>query len=933
MADLADLGFKVDSKQIEDASKALGNFTASGKTAQSTADGLTSTSQRLAAQIEMAAKSQMAYNDNVRQQTQNQSQVSNYWTETAAKVGLAAGAVYGLHAAATAANDSVSKATGSMAAFANSVLMYLPTKINEIWKEGTDKLATYIKLSDDAKTLSNDFYQRIVKGAAEAKVEVDLLLKSMATMQENLNPRFGGSPGQNRINELTRAGNFQGNTGTSELSRAIGQEQQLKALASFYKQAEDSNQRLAALEVVRATAGSDIAKALEKDSFFLDDILKKSVAVKAIDLIKQEDIDRAVGLKISLESSYKTIGDIRTRNQGSVSDWSKWGIEIEANWVRIVGIYASALSWLDKIFSSTKKVAEIKPEQSAWDKFFIKIGEYFDTMTRAERELELAKTTAENTLASRLQNPANVANAGIETQTMADKLNGDASLTGKVSEATEAVKKYIEQTKASAAAVNQSTGETKRLEVEAQLLAAFLAEGLNPELAKSRALIDSLSTAAGQAADKLEGIKKAKELSDTFNALAESVKKANEQTQLEIKYHGQVAGVLKEATVYNQLYAAALDREGVVSETTEKRIRALAKAAGDGATQLEKLNKKPEPKDAFDRAEEGLLKYIKSTEAAANAIGKSAFEQEKLKAVALLTAAAEKDQTKITDELQEKMNKLGERAAIAAQKVTDAHIAFTVKRGIETSFLTPEDVTIAEQLAKKYPDVATALGSIEASGLRTAAMFKQFSSSAVSTLTTGLADVLDGTKNLSEGVKSMSKSVIRSLEEMVIKAMIVTPIFQAMQAALTGTGLGSLFSTGTVGNGGIVLGGAGGPGQFSKFDSGGYTGPGGKYDPAGIVHRGEYVFSQDRVNKIGLDELRRLDGYANGGLVGGGGRQGSNDNHTHVTVGVTVDDEGSLRAYVKDVSNKTVSGFVQSPAFTSHVGIAAQQASIQRIRR
>lgn len=42
------------------------------------------------------------------------------------------------------------------------------------------------------------------------------------------------------------------------------------------------------------------------------------------------------------------------------------------------------------------------------------------------------------------------------------------------------------------------------------------------------------------------------------------------------------------------------------------------------------------------------------------------------------------------------------------------------------------------------------------------------------------------------------------------------------------------------------------------FASGGYTGPGGKYQPAGIVHKGEYVFDQASTNRIGLSQLEAL---------------------------------------------------------------------------
>jgi murein DD-endopeptidase MepM/ murein hydrolase activator NlpD len=55
------------------------------------------------------------------------------------------------------------------------------------------------------------------------------------------------------------------------------------------------------------------------------------------------------------------------------------------------------------------------------------------------------------------------------------------------------------------------------------------------------------------------------------------------------------------------------------------------------------------------------------------------------------------------------------------------------------------------------------------------------------------------------------------------------------------------------------------------FADGGYTGPGGKYTPAGIVHAGEYVFTKEQTRKAGVGNLQALasslTGYAKGGLV------------------------------------------------------------------
>ncbi|MBB6061883.1 TP901 family phage tail tape measure protein [Thermosipho japonicus] len=55
------------------------------------------------------------------------------------------------------------------------------------------------------------------------------------------------------------------------------------------------------------------------------------------------------------------------------------------------------------------------------------------------------------------------------------------------------------------------------------------------------------------------------------------------------------------------------------------------------------------------------------------------------------------------------------------------------------------------------------------------------------------------------------------------------------------------------------------------FAEGGYTGSGGKYEPAGIVHKGEYVIPANIVSRypelVAMLEKLRLKGYAEGGLV------------------------------------------------------------------
>jgi len=54
------------------------------------------------------------------------------------------------------------------------------------------------------------------------------------------------------------------------------------------------------------------------------------------------------------------------------------------------------------------------------------------------------------------------------------------------------------------------------------------------------------------------------------------------------------------------------------------------------------------------------------------------------------------------------------------------------------------------------------------------------------------------------------------------------------------------------------------------FSSGGYTGPGGKFEVAGVVHKGEYVVPRELVNQstgtpVFLEQMRQMPGYGGGG--------------------------------------------------------------------
>ncbi|MCQ1779151.1 D-alanyl-D-alanine carboxypeptidase family protein [Neorhizobium galegae] len=115
--------------------------------------------------------------------------------------------------------------------------------------------------------------------------------------------------------------------------------------------------------------------------------------------------------------------------------------------------------------------------------------------------------------------------------------------------------------------------------------------------------------------------------------------------------------------------------------------------------------------------------------------------------------------------------------------------------------------------------------------------------------------------------------------EQALQQLLQTLVKAALQAAILGEGpLAGMFggkgrvpaaggSSGTKGLGSIF-------GAFLGFEGGGYTGNGGKDEPAGVVHRGEFVMSKEATRRIGVANLQAMHkgalrgSYAEGGYVG-----------------------------------------------------------------
>ena len=107
---------------------------------------------------------------------------------------------------------------------------------------------------------------------------------------------------------------------------------------------------------------------------------------------------------------------------------------------------------------------------------------------------------------------------------------------------------------------------------------------------------------------------------------------------------------------------------------------------------------------------------------------------------------------------------------------------------------------------------------------------------------------------------SLAKSIIKDIIQMTIKIM----IFKAVSSMFGGKSDGGI--VGSIDEryiGGLV-----------GFDEGGFTGIGGKYQPAGLVHKGEYVMTKEATSLLGVNFLNYLNyqtkAKPKGFSVGGG---------------------------------------------------------------
>ncbi|HCO7387907.1 TPA: phage tail tape measure protein [Escherichia coli] len=236
-------------------------------------------------------------------------------------------------------------------------------------------------------------------------------------------------------------------------------------------------------------------------------------------------------------------------------------------------------------------------------------------------------------------------------------------------------------------------------------------------------------------------------------------------------------------------------------------------------------------------------------------------------------------------EHQKRLNELVQQAEKFAQQQRAKRASIEAKSRGLTDRQAAREAT-EQRLKEQYGDNPLALNNVMSEQKKTWAAEDQLRGSWMAGLTSGWSEWEESATDSMSQVKSAATQTFdgiaqnmaamltgseqnwRSFTRSVLSMMTEILLKQAM-VGIVGS-IGSAIG-GAVGGGASASGGTAIQAAAAKFHfaTGGFTGTGGKYEPAGIVHRGEFVFTKEATSRIGVGNLYRLmRGYATGGYVG-----------------------------------------------------------------
>ncbi|HHW7546318.1 TPA: phage tail tape measure protein [Mannheimia haemolytica] len=334
------------------------------------------------------------------------------------------------------------------------------------------------------------------------------------------------------------------------------------------------------------------------------------------------------------------------------------------------------------------------------------------------------------------------------------------------------------------------------------------------------------------------------------------------------------------AEMTNRLSGLKIDKEDLVKYGGISQYQEVRKLTEDIAINAEKY------KGYGEQGVARLKELASQLDSAQQQVAISQFAYnggEKLKAMEFELTLLGK--TRQEQELMQYNHELDLEAARLKIGMTDENIAKLDQEIVKLKERRAEIQAQAEQARGSFKQgMLDGLNNIEADVSNVAANVANITQNTFDGMADSLTNfVMTGKADF----RSFANSILSDLSKMIIKMMLFNAIKQGATMLFGYQG-----PTTTV-NGNAVYG-------LGTWATGGYTGDGGKYTPAGIVHKGEYVITKEATSRLGVDYLNYLNygtrrGFANGGGVAvprvpklnyGNNLTGATHNQVSITVNV-----------------------------------------------
>ncbi|HEB3613420.1 TPA: phage tail tape measure protein, partial [Escherichia coli] len=419
-------------------------------------------------------------------------------------------------------------------------------------------------------------------------------------------------------------------------------------------------------------------------------------------------------------------------------------------------------------------------------------------------------------------------------------------------------KKAEQQSQQDKNAQQQSDTEASRLKYTEEAQKAY--ERLQTPLEKYTA----------RQAELNKSLRDGKILQADYNTLMASAKKDYESTQKKTKSSGVrvSAGERQEDRAHAALLALetelrTLEKHSGANEKISRQRRDLWKAESQYAVLKEAATKRQ-----LSGQEKSLLAHEKETleyKRQLAELGDKVEHQKRLNELAQQAARFEEQQSAKQAAISAKARGLTDRQAqreSEAQRLRDVYgdnpQALARVTGALKQTWADEDMLRGDWLAGLKSGWLAGLKSGWGEWAESATdSFSQVKSAATQTfdgIAQNMAAMLTGAE---ADWRGFTRSVLSMMTEILLKQAMVGIVGRI------GSAIGGAFGGGASASSGTAIEAA--AANF-HFATGGFTGTGGKYEPAGIVHRGEFVFTKEATSRIGVGNLYRLmRGYAEGG--------------------------------------------------------------------